>query len=376
MTSKDDKQKLFSSSPAPIFRQSLGVSLFLKVVLLIAIVGLVVSILGSLRCDFLGRRQLEPGRSSTSLYRGQLDNIFRYNYDNQVGESKTQSNIIVGYTWLGIFTYQSEDSVEEDTVTYPQCMQHTYTFGNAPYKTLVAAQACSIMAPFFCIVSLVLLFVSLEGFCWHQYSRMLSTTGCALLTVAFLVQEVPLVLFLDPQLCGNNVHQGYPCVFGPGAWFIVASGLCFFSAVSLLLLYFWVDNRYDGQLMPTSRLTQGGNCKLGTTEFGTDSITDVGSDEETVRPGKTSLISDRIVPKENLILMHMQRNLVQKSSMSQSLSISEETGKKDWEGQLESLTSTCRTDHSLVLDYACDPFSQRILEQRDNNGECNNSGEQ
>ncbi|KAG7343488.1 hypothetical protein IV203_021433 [Nitzschia inconspicua] len=361
MTSKD-KQKLFSSPAPRIFRQSFWVSLFLKVVLLLAIVGLVVSILGSLRCDFLGRRQLEPG-SSTSLYRGgQRDNIFRYNYDNQVGESKAQSNIIVGYTWLGIFTYQSEDSVEEDTVTYPQCIQHTHTFGNAPYKTLVVAQACSVMAPFFCIVSLVLLFVSLEGVCWHQYSRMLSTTGGVLLTVAFLVQEVPLVMFLDPQLCGNNVHQGYPCVFGPGAWFIVASGFCFFSAVCLLLLYFWVENRYDGQLMPTSSLTQGGNSKIDTTAFGTDSITDIGSDEEMVRPRKTTPVSNRIVPKENLILMHMQRNLVQKSSMmSQSLSILEETGKKDWEGQLESLTSTCRTDHSLVLDYACDPFSQRIF---------------
>jgi hypothetical protein len=192
------------------FRQSCWGSLFFKIIFLVAFGGLFLSILGTLSCDFLGQQQQQVEDQTEALtFRARTDNIFTYKNENpmesQIIQQQKQQAADINYAWLGIFKYQSIDNDQDDnqdSSSSPQCIQHDreYMFGHAPYQSLVVAQACAIVAPFLCTLSFVLIFMEFTAVCWCQYNRRLSTASLLLLVAAAVIQEGPLVMFLDPAI--------------------------------------------------------------------------------------------------------------------------------------------------------------------------------
>lgn len=137
--------------------------------------------------------------------------------------------------------------------------------------------------------------------------------------------------------------SGYPCIFGQGAWYVVASGLSFLAAAVLLVIYYWTEDRYDGKLFLASNLD--GNSELLLKMREAESDTETCSDDETVRPRK------RASPRENLVLMHMKRNVTQNQSNAGSWSGLNDSVNRDAGSQINMLRSSHLND--IDFDSAC-----------------------
>lgn len=225
------------SASLPSFRQSRWGTLFHRAILLLVFGGLFLSILGSLTCDFLGRQLLDDDDDDSTIIEfrtSDTDNIFQYKYYTQEGEytfttttattttaapstQKTHNLTLVEYKWMGIFTYEAtsfNDDANEDqgdssssssnstSGPFPQCIQHDweYMFGDAPYKSLLAAQVGAVLAPIFCASAYVLILIEIAGVCWCRYIPLVSAASCLLLVLAAVAQAVPLVMFFDPRI--------------------------------------------------------------------------------------------------------------------------------------------------------------------------------
>jgi hypothetical protein len=150
----------------------------------------------------------------------------------------------------------------------------------------------------------------------------------------------------------------------------MASGLAFFTAGLLLQCYYWMEDRYDAARILA--ICDKQDDKAAIIMNGTDSSTEVYSDDETVRPRKPRDPSWTPRYSQNPAMAQMKRNLAE-SSMRRiwNESGNEDISKKDgWESQVQTwendmeeqvdkLTTSCRNDFDL--DCACGTVTQQIL---------------